>query len=198
MIFFIVKSWVISNNSESFRKNIEEDGLSLFLTESTSSPSARMEEVGPGNPSGSWFPSYWQDRNLRVRDFHVFHYPLYIYIYTFFIALLLSLVFLFYKYLFFIERFPYYSATLLCLSFNFPILPIKRGRGEVDAVSSDTLFNWFSISPPREIPNYFYFSSRNLLSFLFFQFQGECLLLCNNKSSTKMYYTDWKKQLSVE
>lgn len=144
-----------SHSSESL-KDIERDGISLSLTESISSPSVgrEREEVGPGNPSGSWFPSYWQDRNLRVRDFHVFHYPLYIFLSLF---LQISLFYL---------SFPYYSATLFCLSFNFPIFSIKRGRGEVDAVSSILCLIGFPFLP-RERFRTISFSSRNFLSYFF-------------------------------
>lgn len=155
---------MISNNSEvqafshspESLKDIERDGISLSLTESISSPSVgrEREEVGPGNPSGSWFPSYWQDRNLRVRDFHVFHYPLYIFLSLF---LQISLFYL---------SFPYYSATLFCLSFNFPIFSIKRGRGEVDAVSSILCLIGFPFLP-RERFRTISFSSRNFLSYFF-------------------------------
>lgn len=144
-----------SHSSESL-KDIERDGISLSLTESISSPSVgrEREEVGPGNPSGSWFPSYWQARNLRVRDFHVFHYPLYIFLSLF---LQISLFYL---------SFPYYSATLFCLSFNFPIFSIKRGRGEVDAVSSILCLIGFPFLP-RERFRIISFSSRNFLSYFF-------------------------------
>lgn len=155
---------MISNNSEvrafshspESLKDIERDGISLSLTESISSPSVgrEREEVGPGNPSGSWFPSYWQARNLRVRDFHVFHYPLYIFLSLF---LQISLFYL---------SFPYYSATLFCLSFNFPIFSIKRGRGEVDAVSSILCLIGFPFLP-RERFRTISFSSRNFLSYFF-------------------------------
>lgn len=155
---------MISNNSEvrafshspKSLKDIERDGISLSLTESISSPSVgrEREEVGPGNPSGSWFPSYWQARNLRVRDFHVFHYPLYIFLSLF---LQISLFYL---------SFPYYSATLFCLSFNFPIFSIKRGRGEVDAVSSILCLIGFPFLP-RERFRTISFSSRNFLSYFF-------------------------------
>lgn len=155
---------MISNNSEirafshspESLKDIERDGISLSLPESISSPSVgrEREEVGPGNPSGSWFPSYWQDRNLRVRDFHVFHYPLYIFLSLF---LQISLFYL---------SFPYYSATLFCLSFNFPIFSIKRGRGEVDAVSSILCLIGFPFLP-RERFRTISFSSRNFLSYFF-------------------------------
>lgn len=155
---------MISNNSEvrafshspESLKDIERDGISLSLTESISSPSVgrEREEVGPGNPSGSWFPSYWQARNLRVRDFHVFHYPLYIFLSLF---LQISLFYL---------SFPYYSATLFCLSFNFPIFSIKRGRGEVDAVSSILCLIGFPFLP-RERFRTIFFSSRNFLSYFF-------------------------------
>lgn len=155
---------MISNNSEvrafshspESLKDIERDGISLSLTESISSPSVgrEREEVGPGNPSGSWFPSYWQARNLRVRDFHVFHYPLYIFLSLF---LQISLFYL---------SFPYYFATLFCLSFNFPIFSIKRGRGEVDAVSSILCLIGFPFLP-RERFRTIFFSSRNFLSYFF-------------------------------
>lgn len=155
---------MISNNSEirafshspESLKDIERDGISLSLPESISSPSVgrEREEVGPGNPSGSWFPSYWQARNLRVRDFHVFHYPLYIFLSLF---LQISLFYL---------SFPYYSATLFCLSFNFPIFSIKRGRGEVDAVSSILCLIGFPFLP-RERFRTISFSSRNFLSYFF-------------------------------
>lgn len=155
---------MISNNSEvrafshspESLKDIERDGISLSLTESISSPSVgrEREEVGPGNPSGSWFPSYWQARNLRVRDFHVFHYPLYIFLSLF---LQISLFYL---------SFPYYSATLFCLSFNFPIFSIKRDRGEVDAVSSILCLIGFPFLP-RERFRTISFSSRNFLSYFF-------------------------------
>lgn len=155
---------MISNNSEvrafshspESLKDIERDGISLSLTESISSPSVgrEREEVGPGNPSGSWFPSYWQARNLRVKDFHVFHYPLYIFLSLF---LQISLFYL---------SFPYYSATLFCLSFNFPIFSIKRGRGEVDAVSSILCLIGFPFLP-RERFRTISFSSRNFLSYFF-------------------------------
>lgn len=155
---------MISNNSEvrafshspESLKDIERDGISLSLTESISSPSVgrEREEVGPGNPSGSWFPSYWQARNLRVTDFHVFHYPLYIFLSLF---LQISLFYL---------SFPYYSATLFCLSFNFPIFSIKRGRGEVDAVSSILCLIGFPFLP-RERFRTISFSSRNFLSYFF-------------------------------
>lgn len=155
---------MISNNSEvrafshspESLKDIERDGISLSLTESISSPSVgrEREEVGPGNPSGSWFPSYWQARNLRVRDFHVFHYPLYIFLSLF---LQISLFYL---------SFPYYSATLFCLSFNFPIFSIKRGRGEVDAVSSILCLIGFPFLPRERFRTISFLFSQ--FSFLFF------------------------------
>lgn len=146
---------------------------------------------------GSWA---WQSIRILIsvllagsksscQGFSCFSLSFYIFyiLYIFFIATFFSR-FSFHKYLFFIERFPYYSATLFCLSFNFPIFSIKRGRSEVDA-SILCLIGFPFL--PRERFRTISFSSRNFLFFFpfFFQFEEEYLFRIY-KSSTKMYYMD--------
>lgn len=87
------------------------------------------------NPSGSWFPCYWQGSiEILVSGILMFS-PI-----SFFISSSSSSVFFLYRLSLihrFIGKLPFLlSATLFCLSFNFPIFSAKQARGEIDVIPS--------------------------------------------------------------